>query len=34
MICSPADALNMFFGSDLRYLIMQDVLVAKPGNEP
>jgi len=29
MICSPADALNMFFGSDLEYLIMEDVLVTK-----
>jgi carbamoyltransferase len=29
MICSPTDALDMFFGSDLRYLIMEDVLVAK-----
>jgi carbamoyltransferase len=29
MICSPTDALNMFFGSDLRYLVMEDVLVAK-----
>ena len=29
MICSPTDALNMFFGSDLRYLIMEDVLVTK-----
>jgi len=29
MICSPVDALNMFFGSDLRYLVMQDVLVKK-----
>ena len=29
MICSPADALNMFFGSDLQYLIMEDVLVKK-----
>jgi carbamoyltransferase len=29
MICSPADALNMFFGSDLQYLIMEDVLVRK-----
>jgi len=29
MICSPTDALNMFFGSDLRYLIMEDVLVRK-----
>jgi carbamoyltransferase len=30
MICSPADALDMFFGSDLQYLIMEDVLVVKP----
>ena len=29
MICSPTDALNMFFGSDLQYLIMEDVLVIK-----
>ncbi|MDX9839286.1 MAG: carbamoyltransferase [Azoarcus sp.] len=31
MICSPTDALNMFFGSDLEYLIMEDVLVVKKG---
>ena len=31
MVCSPTDALNMFFGSDLEYLIMQDVLVVKAG---
>jgi len=30
MVCSPKDALNMFFGSDLQYLIMEDVLVTKP----
>ncbi len=29
MVCSPEDALNMFFGSDLEYLIMEDVLVKK-----
>ena len=29
MICSPTDALNMFFGSDLQYLIMEDILVTK-----
>ena len=29
MICSPADALNMFYGCDLQYLIMEDVLVVK-----
>lgn len=29
MVCSPEDALNMFFGSDLEYLIMEDVLVTK-----
>jgi carbamoyltransferase len=27
--CSPADALNIFFGSDLEYLIMENVLVTK-----
>ena len=31
MICSPTDALNMFYGSDLEYLIMEDVLVVKKG---
>jgi carbamoyltransferase len=31
MICSPTDALNMFFGSDLEYLIMEDILVVKAG---
>jgi len=29
MICSPADALDMFFGSDLQYLVMEDILVVK-----
>ncbi len=29
MICSPKDALDMFFGSDLQYLIMEDILVTK-----
>lgn len=29
MICSPEDALNMFYGCDLQYLIMEDVLVSK-----
>ncbi|HZV61751.1 MAG TPA: carbamoyltransferase [Methylophilaceae bacterium] len=29
MICSPQDALNMFYGCDLEYLIMEDVLVSK-----
>lgn len=29
MICSPTDALNMFYGCDLQYLIMEDVLVVK-----
>jgi carbamoyltransferase len=33
MICSPTDALNMFFGSDLQYLIMEDILVVKDGVE-
>ncbi|MGI9328213.1 MAG: carbamoyltransferase family protein [Pseudomonadales bacterium] len=31
MVCSPDDALNMFFGSDLEYLMMEDYLVTKPG---
>lgn len=29
MMCSPTDALNMFYGSDLEYLIMEGVLVVK-----
>ncbi len=29
IVCSPDDALNMFFGSDLQYLIMEDVLITK-----
>lgn len=29
MVCSPIDALNMFYGCDLEYLIMEDVLVTK-----
>ncbi|MCK0510606.1 carbamoyltransferase family protein [Aromatoleum buckelii] len=34
MICSPTDALNMFFGSDLQYLVMEDVLVVKGVDVP
>ncbi|MFK7914951.1 MAG: carbamoyltransferase [Pseudomonadales bacterium] len=29
MVCSPDDALNMFFGSDLEYLVLEDYLVTK-----
>ena len=29
MVCSPADALAMFFGSDLRFLALEDYLVCK-----
>jgi carbamoyltransferase len=29
MVCSPTDALNIFYGSDLQYLVMEDVLVVK-----
>jgi carbamoyltransferase len=29
MVCSPEDALNMFFGSDLQYLVLEDYLVTK-----
>lgn len=30
MVCSPTDALNMFYGSDLEYLVMEDILIEKP----
>ncbi len=29
VVCTPEDALNMFYGSDLQYLIMEDILVVK-----
>lgn len=29
MVCSPTDALNMFFGSDLEFLVLEDLLVTK-----
>ncbi len=29
MVCTPTDALNMFFACDLQYLMMEDVLVKK-----
>ncbi|MCL6415593.1 carbamoyltransferase [Aestuariirhabdus sp. Z084] len=29
VVCTPTDAMNMFFGSDLQYLIMEDILVVK-----
>jgi carbamoyltransferase len=29
MVCAPQDALNMFYGSDLPYLVMEDILVRK-----
>jgi len=29
MVCSPTDALNMFFGSDLQFLLLEDLLVTK-----
>lgn len=29
MVCSPEDALTMFFGSDLQYLALEDLLVTK-----
>lgn len=29
MVCSPEDALNMFYGSDLQYLVMEDILITK-----
>ncbi len=33
MVCSPQDALNMFFGSDLEYLVLEDYLVTKTADE-
>jgi carbamoyltransferase len=29
MVCSPVDALNMFYGSDLEYLVLEDILITK-----
>lgn len=31
MVCSPKDALDMFYGSDLEYLIMEDIMITKKG---
>ena len=33
MICSPTDALNMFYGCDLEYLMLGDLLVTKEVKE-
>lgn len=33
MVCSPRDALNMFFGSDLEYLVLEDYLVTKRADD-
>jgi carbamoyltransferase len=30
IVCTPTDALNMFFGSDLEYLVLEELLVTKP----
>jgi len=29
LVCSPEDAVNLFIGSELEYLIMEDILVTK-----
>jgi carbamoyltransferase len=29
IVCTPVDALNMFFGSDLQFLFLEDLLVTK-----
>ena len=29
IVCTPTDALNMFYGSELQYLIMEDILIRK-----
>ncbi len=31
VVCTPEDALNMFYGCDLEYLLMEDILVRKKG---
>ena len=31
MVCSPTDALNMLYGSDLQFLIMENILIRKTG---
>ena len=33
IVCSPEDALNMFFGSDLEYLMLEDYLVTKVADD-
>jgi len=33
MVCSPGDALDMFFGCDLEYLVLEDYLVSKADDE-
>jgi carbamoyltransferase len=30
IVCTPNDALAMFVGSDLQYLVLEDLLVTKP----
>lgn len=34
LVCTPEDALNMFLGTDLNYMIMEDVLVTKRESSP
>ncbi|RLA20555.1 MAG: carbamoyltransferase, partial [Gammaproteobacteria bacterium] len=34
MVCSPEDALNMFYGCDLEYLMMEDILIRKVASHP
>jgi carbamoyltransferase len=29
IVCTPTDALNMFYGSDLQFLFLEDLLVRK-----
>ena len=31
--CTPADALDIFAGSDLRHLVVEDFLVGKPASD-
>ncbi len=34
IVCTPTDALNMFYGSDLQYLIMENILIRKHTTRP
>jgi carbamoyltransferase len=33
LACSPDDALDIFLGTGLQYLVMEDLLITKPGSD-